>query len=845
MPHLSSPPSAAPTSAHDAAGALPLPFMDTLEVQAICTALRQFSEPAAALEWGSGSSTLFFPTFLAKGSTWHALEHDPSWAFKVEHYLTQVHDGARRQLVYIPPNRPFQDGRDDGTFEAFRDYVTAPADLGAPYDVILVDGRARAACMQHGWELLAETGLMVLHDANRPEYHAGIPDDASTLWMRNPQVDKGEGPIALLFLSKSAAVLDRIEHDLSATLPAHIDLQRRALRHRTPVPGRSDQPSRPTSRPGPTCVFLNTYYGAFLQDHYTRNTKRSSTSYAEQHAALQATRFGDSDFYSHGLQQAGWHAVDLIVNCMPLQQTWGREHGLDGNPLEILLAQLADLQPDVVYLQDLSLATPDVLQALRQHTTLIAGQIASPVPEDADLHGLDLIFSSFPHFVERFRAEGLTACYQPLAFDPRVLDDLSTIDERPHAVTFVGGLSPVHTGRLEVLEAVARQVPLAVWGYGAEKLPAASLLRQRHHGPVWGRSMFEVLTQSALTLNVHIDVAENHANNMRLFEATGCGALLITDYKDNLNDLFRIGEEVVAYRTPEECAALVDYYQNHPEEARAIAAAGQARTLRDHTYAQRMQQTAEILARHLRYHREPHPAVDLRRVSSEQTPLAAEAIDPALTTGWQSPEIPAQQRALVQQELAAMYSGEPPPVYTVLAEILRPHVCSGDRLLELGCASGYYYEVLEYLLNQRIAYTGVDYSEPLIAMARDYYPNATFVAADGAALPFDDGAFDLTVSSGLLLHVPNWREHIAETVRIAAGPIVAHRTPLCRSRPTQHLQKRAYGVPTVELRFNEDAFLAAWADHGYRLTQSVVYHSNPARDEYEATLLFTRISNPA
>ncbi len=72
--------------------------------------------------------------------------------------------------------------------------------------------------------------------------------------------------------------------------------------------------------------------------------------------------------------------------------------------------------------------------------------------------------------------------------------------------------------------------------------------------------------KSFITINRHIDVAENYANNMRLFEATGCGALLITDYKDNLNELFEIGEEIVAYRSPEEAAALIKYYLSNPKK---------------------------------------------------------------------------------------------------------------------------------------------------------------------------------------------------------------------------------------------------------------------------------------
>ena len=111
--------------------------------------------------------------------------------------------------------------------------------------------------------------------------------------------------------------------------------------------------------------------------------------------------------------------------------------------------------------------------------------------------------------------------------------------------------------------------------------------------------MYRALARSRITLNRHINVAENNANNMRLYEATGVGAMLLTDRKDNLQDLFEIGREVVAYSSKEEAAELVRYYLEHPQEAEQIAKAGQARTLREHTYAHRMQELVPILNRYL------------------------------------------------------------------------------------------------------------------------------------------------------------------------------------------------------------------------------------------------------
>jgi SAM-dependent methyltransferase len=469
------------------------------------------------------------------------------------------------------------------------------------------------------------------------------------------------------------------------------------------------------------------------------------------------------------------------------------------------------------------------------------GQIASPVPAQAELKWLDLIFSSFPHFVEEFRRQGITAYYQPLAFEPRIAQ-LRAASERIHAVTFVGGLSPAHKEREQFVASLAKLVPLECWGYGVDSLCASGVEETRLHGEVWGVDMFSTLRRSQITINHHIDVAQTYANNMRLFEATGCGALLVTDHKDNLHELFAIGEEVIAYRSLAECAELVRYYLSHPEEARRIADRGQARTFRDHTYAKRMVQTAEVLDRHL-VERQGHqrlPDPDLAHVSYGKAPIQPGDITTTLATSWQSPAIPLKQRALVQQELTAMYKGHPPIVYRVLADAVRPFIAPDCRLLEIGCASGYYYETLEYLLNSRISYVGVDFSPAMVALAQQYYPRASFHVGDGAALDFPDQSFLIAISSCVLLHVADYPQHIKEAARVSSKIVVLHRTPVCRTHPTSYFKKFAYGIETYELRLNESEVLGLCRDQDLELVEQLEYDSHPERDEFESTYVFRK-----
>ena len=91
----------------------------------------------------------------------------------------------------------------------------------------------------------------------------------------------------------------------------------------------------------------------------------------------------------------------------------------------IMVSQIRKVMPEVVYFQDLSVATKDVIESIRPFTKLIVGQIASPIPKTAYLKGIDIIFTSFPHYVDLFRQQGIIAYYQPLAFSPQILDKIT------------------------------------------------------------------------------------------------------------------------------------------------------------------------------------------------------------------------------------------------------------------------------------------------------------------------------------------------------------------------------------------------------------------------------------
>jgi hypothetical protein len=370
-------------------------------------------------------------------------------------------------------------------------------------------------------------------------------------------------------------------------------------------------------------LIVDTYYPALLSAHYERHTGLERRAYGEQLSSLIGLRFGTSDAYSHHLRELGHEAAEVVVNCEELQFRWAEERGmaqlfrnaagrapgkLGKAARQLLLHRIADAQirefdPDVVYLQDLGFFGRRELERLRAQGRLVVGQLASPPPSRRRLGAFDLITTSFPHFVDRFRAQGLDAEYLKIAFYEPVLDCLRSdgVDpdaraKRPHPVSFVGGLNPaVHGAGTALLERVCRRTELAVWGWGAEALREGSPILERYRGQAWGLDMYRVLARSRIVINRHIEAAEEYANNMRLFEATGVGALLLTEQRRNIADLFEPGREVVVYEGADDLVEKIEHYVRHEEERREIATAGQRRTLAEHTYGRRITELAGML----------------------------------------------------------------------------------------------------------------------------------------------------------------------------------------------------------------------------------------------------------
>ncbi len=83
--------------------------------------------------------------------------------------------------------------------------------------------------------------------------------------------------------------------------------------------------------------------------------------------------------------------------------------------------------------------------------------------------------------------------------------------------------------------------------------------------------------------------------NYKTHEIAGCGAFQLTDWKEELAEMYELGKEVVCFRTLEELRELIDYYLRNEGERRRIAEAAQRRAYADHTLERRAQKLLQIV----------------------------------------------------------------------------------------------------------------------------------------------------------------------------------------------------------------------------------------------------------
>ena len=137
------------------------------------------------------------------------------------------------------------------------------------------------------------------------------------------------------------------------------------------------------------------------------------------------------------------------------------------------------------------------------------------------------------------------------------------------------------------------------WEDAKKRIRLPKDILKKINKPIYGLEMFQKIADSKISFNIHIDAAKKECANIRMYEVTGVGTCLLTDWKENIREYLEPDYEIVTYESKEEVLEKVKYLLDNPKEREKIALNGQRRTLRDHTLKKRVEKINEIILKYL------------------------------------------------------------------------------------------------------------------------------------------------------------------------------------------------------------------------------------------------------
>lgn len=198
--------------------------------------------------------------------------------------------------------------------------------------------------------------------------------------------------------------------------------------------------------------------------------------------------------------------------------------------------------------------------------------------------------------------------YLPLAFRPDLFRPKNVSIRQKRDICFIGS---AYWNRVAVFDQIAPYLAnkhINISGIWWDRLKRYRLLAPQIQLNTWlgPEDTANAYNGAKIVINMHRAYDDQTYNynsrkilgaspNPRTFEISGCGALQLTDIREDLARFYTPDYDIVTYGSPEELLHKMDYYLKNEEERKQIALRGLYRTMRDHTYENRLSQMLDII----------------------------------------------------------------------------------------------------------------------------------------------------------------------------------------------------------------------------------------------------------
>lgn len=212
----------------------------------------------------------------------------------------------------------------------------------------------------------------------------------------------------------------------------------------------------------------------------------------------------------------------------------------------------------------------------------------------------DFYFINSRYAVKEHIKKGIKNClYLPLGADTEFHKKISLINGNRYKcdIGFVGAWDQ---NRQIILQELENLDNVKIWGPKWRKRNSknSKMLKIIKGEGLYNKDIVNFFNTTKI--NININLRQNHnipsGANLRTFEITACSGFLLTDFVEELPELFRIPDEIEVFNTKDEFIDKVKYYIKNDSVREKIAENGYRRVIADHTYEIRMKQVLDTIS---------------------------------------------------------------------------------------------------------------------------------------------------------------------------------------------------------------------------------------------------------